>query len=106
MICAGQYVDSRQSSTLIPRHTGSTPFFGRRNAMSASYCIALVKLLCSLLLVAAMPAMAETAASIWQEDEDSKLHFDDSALGTWCYAKNNQLKQFKDTTVYERNQNC
>ena len=38
------------------------------------------KLMGGLLLVAAMPAMADTAASIWQEDEDRQLDLDDSAL--------------------------
>jgi hypothetical protein len=65
------------------------------------------KLMGGLLLVAAMPAMADTAASIWQEEEDGKLRLDDGALGTWCYAKDSQLKQrIKDATFYERNRNC
>jgi hypothetical protein len=60
-----------------------------------------------LLLIVAMPAMADTAASVWQEDENGQLHLDDSALGTWCYAKDNKLKQrMKDATFYERNRNC
>jgi hypothetical protein len=65
------------------------------------------KLMGTLLLVTAMPAMADTAASTWQEDDNGQLQLDNSALGTWCYTKNNQVKQrIRDATVYERNQNC
>ena len=52
-----------------------------------------------------LPAMGGTPAPIW-DDEGGQLRFEDSALGTWCYAKNNQMKEMKDAKVYERNQNC
>jgi hypothetical protein len=65
------------------------------------------KLMGVFLVTSAMarPAMAATSAAIW-DDEGGQLRFDDSALGTWCYAKNNQMKDMKDAKVYERNQNC
>jgi hypothetical protein len=52
--------------------------------------------------VTAVPAVAATSSPIWDE-EGGQLRFEDSALGTWCYARNNQMK---DAKVYERNQNC
>jgi hypothetical protein len=62
----------------------------------------MTKLLVLLAAAVPLPAIAATSAPIW-DDEGGQLRFDDSALGTWCYAKNNQMK---DAKVYERSQNC